>query len=506
MLYNPNPLSEHRLSVQAPLALLAVAGLLDQEGYEIKIISSSLSKDPVSEVLSSCVDAICLGISSMTGYQILDGLHVARTVKKKYPTLPIVWGSWHPSLEPEQTLESPYVDIVIRGQGERSLTELVHAIERKKPLKGILGVSYKENGKIIHNPERPIEDINSFPPLPFHLIDVKKYLYNTEYGHRVINYISSYGCPFRCRFCEVQTIYKRRWSGLKAERMLDDIKHLVDKFGVDGVAFHDNSFFISKERVRKFCQGLIDRKIKIGWYAYGGTRELLRYEDNLWHLMKKSGLHGILIGAESGYPKMLDFIQKDATVEDTINFAKKCEKHDIKIVFSFFVGVPWDPNMKKTKALVRKEFEHTIKLIDKIVSMNRRHRIILSFYTPYPGSPLYSESLKCGFRPPESLEEWGDFRLEWNTTPWIPAELGRMIEYLSTYVFMFLDLESYNWITDRIRNKMFRVLFKFVFKMFENIVLFRWKHKFFRLPVDYKIYQFVRNHSRLLNVFGFYES
>jgi anaerobic magnesium-protoporphyrin IX monomethyl ester cyclase len=503
VLYNPNPLSENRLSVQAPLALLAISGILDREGYEIHAISDCLYQDPSGEVLKRCENAICLGITCMTGYQITDGLKIAKLVRKRYPELPIVWGGWHPSLESQQTLESPYVDIVVRGQGERTFTELVHYLEEGKSLHDVLGISHKENGKIFHNPDRPVEDINNFPPYPFHLIDVEKCLYNTEYGSRVINYVTSYGCPFGCTFCEVGTVYKRRWFGMDATRIVDDLEKLVKNYKIDGVAIHDNNFFVNKKRVRRFCEEIIRRELRIRWYAYGQTKQLSNYDEDLWRLMKESGLHGILVGAESGLQEMLDFINKGTTVEDTISFARKCQEYGVKGVFSFFIGLPWYPDdIDETKKQIEKEFKYTIPLIDRIISMDRRHRILLFCYTPYPGSQLYYRSLRCGLNPPEVFEGWSTYLLEKTITPWMP-QICRLIEQLTTYIFFFTDLESYSWVTERVKNRFLRFIFKGFFRIFEKVACFRWKHKFFAFPVDFWIYRFVKNHGKS---FGFYQS
>ena len=175
-LYFPRPYSAHRPVQGAPLPLLAISSLLDKEGYGIKVVSNNLHERPLEKVLEHCQGAVCLGISSMTGYQIVDALQVAKTVKGKYPELPVIWGGRHPTLEPEGTINSPYVDVVVSGQGERTFTELVHALTDGKPLDNIAGISYKLDGEIFHNPERPPEDINNFPAMPYHLIDVKKIL------------------------------------------------------------------------------------------------------------------------------------------------------------------------------------------------------------------------------------------------------------------------------------------------------------------------------------------
>ena len=95
VLYNPKPLPKSP-TFGAPLALLSICKLLSKNDYEITIISDNLYKQPYEKALEECKDAVLLGITALTGHQIIDGLKIARLVKEKYPNIPIVWGGWHP--------------------------------------------------------------------------------------------------------------------------------------------------------------------------------------------------------------------------------------------------------------------------------------------------------------------------------------------------------------------------------------------------------------------------
>ena len=230
VLVRPLVFSKTRPYYGAPLALLAISRILATQGYTIKIIDPISHKNYKNAVIKESKNAICLGISSLTGYSIYDGLQIAIAVKKKYPHLPIVWGGWHPSILPLETIKDSNVDIVVKGQGERTFTELVHALEHKKSLKNILGIVYKtKNGKIVNNPERPIEPLDNFPPIPYHLINAEKFIVPQEYGQRSLLYYTSYGCPHRCLFCVEQIVNHRRWMGLSPERAAEEIDQLKNK-------------------------------------------------------------------------------------------------------------------------------------------------------------------------------------------------------------------------------------------------------------------------------------
>lgn len=131
VLFRPPPLPRKSFNPNVPLSLLAIAAPLEKMGYIVKIVDGCVDEDYKEKVLKLVNGAICLGITSITGYQIKGGLEVSKAVKEKYPHIPIVWGGWHPTLLPKQTVACPYVDIVVKGQGERTFAELVECLRKK---------------------------------------------------------------------------------------------------------------------------------------------------------------------------------------------------------------------------------------------------------------------------------------------------------------------------------------------------------------------------------------
>jgi len=225
----------------APLGLLSISSLLEKEGYELRIIDAKLEPNFMEEVLESVKDSLCLWVSGKTGKQFQDLILVAKAVKEEYPHIPIVWGGWHVSLAPEKVIRSPYADMVVRRQGEITFWELVHHLEKRLPLDSILGLTFKRDGRIITNPDRPLKNLNEFPPLPYHLIPLERYISRNEgrgkpllhNSPRAINYTSSRGCYGKCGFCHITALFERKWMGLSAERVLNDIQFLVEKHRID---------------------------------------------------------------------------------------------------------------------------------------------------------------------------------------------------------------------------------------------------------------------------------
>ncbi|MEM4259836.1 MAG: radical SAM protein [Candidatus Woesearchaeota archaeon] len=467
-LYNPKT-GELRDYHGAPLALLAVSRFLVKEGYEVNIVEH-YEKNTEDIVCDSVKDSICLGITAMTGYQIKDGLRIAQKVKKKFPKIPIVWGGWHPSILPDQTLKSPYVDIIVRGQGERTFKELIYALENKQDLSTIQGISYKIKKKIIHNPERTIEDINNFPELPFELVDVEHHLLNSEFGKRTLNYYASQGCPYNCGFCADPRVYRRRWTILEPKRIVAELKHLKKKYKIDSIIFTDSNFFINERHTIEFCELCIKEKLNLKFGQVDGrSNTLSRYKDSTWTLMKRAGFVNILNGMESGSQEILDFMNKGIKIEDTVKLVELGKRHNITIVGSTFIGLP-------TKN-IDEEFRINIGLIDKLMKINPNNTYYLLTYTPYPGSPLYDLAIKCGFNPPTKLEEWAEFELHKITTPWVKKKYVNLGEQFDIYYFPFLG----NQLKQIIKHypPFFRFFANIFYYAIRLIVKLRWKLKIF---------------------------
>lgn len=506
VLFESTNFSSTRPYQGSPLALLSISRILDKEGYEIKIITPFLYENFLEKVIEEMQDAICLGVSAITGYAIYEGLLVSKEVKKRNPFLPVIWGGWHPSILPKETCVNENIDIVVKGQGERTFTELVHALEKKKSLKNVLGIVYKEKkGKIIENPDRPLESLDDFPPLPFHLIDVEKVINSAEYGNRSLEFFTSCGCPHRCIFCVEPIVNKRRWVGLSPEKAVSEIAVLKKRYNLDSIRIIDSNFFISEERAKKFSEELLRKKINIKWGNVNGrTRQMSLYKDETWKLMKESGLSCIFVGAESGDNKILNFMRKDISVKDTLKLTKICAKYQIRLLASFLVGFPQSNDPEKCHKLIENEIMSSFDLIDKMFSICSNIRVMFALYLPYPSSGLFENSKKLGLELPQSLEDWSNYLIAAEDATkikvrqkWIVREQAKIILMASVYIFFFLDSDSFKLTTRNIKNKYLMFFLHFGFESFSKICSLRWKYRYFGLPIDFYFYNFLRKYSGL---------
>ncbi|MFH2146184.1 MAG: radical SAM protein [Candidatus Omnitrophota bacterium] len=492
----------------APLALLHVSSFLVKDGFEARIVSDGLCDDYIGQTLAQCKDSLCLGITAMTGSQITEGLKISSLVKNRYPKLPVVWGGWHPSIMPESTLKDPAVDFVIAGQGERKFYELVKCLrdEKIEDLKTIPGVSFKDGDKLIFNREFLIEDMDNFPPVPYEIINIEKCLTATEYGKRTLQYISSYGCPHRCSFCIEPVVNRRRWVSLSAQRVVDDWARFQREYGIDSIAVYDSNFFVDKRRVVDICNGLLKKNIRINWgNANGRIPALVKYEEPVWELMQKAGLKMILTGSESGEQEVLDFIQKDTSMEDIYKFTDLCHRYDIKILFSYMSGMPWSSDPAFNAGRVRQELDGILNQVAKLMRVSRKNRFMVYAYTPLPGSAMYELAKKHGFEEPETLRGWSEltyspediFQKGNCRQKWISSKQFRLITMLEQYIFGMMDLDARDWISCGINNRFLRIIFKIAFNIGYCLARIRLRFRIFALPFDYWLFVKLRKLVRM---------
>src|ERR1700677_5341205 len=163
------------IEATAPLGILAIATPLLEAGYEIRIIDASIAPDYMRRVLEEVKDALCLGISVVTGPMIRETVAVAKAVKAWDPDFPVILGGWHPSLLPKQTIEAEYVDIIVRAQGEDSMLEVVERLQSDEPLDDVLGIGFKRENQVVLTPERPLKQLTKRPRKAYELADFDGY-------------------------------------------------------------------------------------------------------------------------------------------------------------------------------------------------------------------------------------------------------------------------------------------------------------------------------------------
>jgi radical SAM superfamily enzyme YgiQ (UPF0313 family) len=460
-----------------PIALLKLASQITAKGYKVKIIDSRLDTDYRTTIERLIKDALCVGISSMTGYTIEHSLKASRIVKELDKKVPVIWGGWHCSMLPGQTLQNEFVDIVVRGQGEAAIVEILDALRSGQGLQGIRGISYKDaKGGIIHNEDRPFQDIKDFEPVNFDLLDISKYITATPLGSRTIFWNTSQGCPYHCGFCSTPILYKSRWSSLSVERILKEIEILMERFDINGLVFAEDNFLADPNRVRKLCEGLIEKKLDIRWSTDARIDSVIKLSDEFLSLLKKSGCVKLYLGAESGDQEILDLIDKYTRVEDTVAAAEKLHRHGIIAELFLMVGFPLDPD---------RDLDMTLKLIREIKEKYPNHQATPFIYTPYPGTKLFNLSVEKGLKAPQRLEDWINWTMLTITTPWVDrAYLNKVNSLIKFYL-------PFAYPSDSLLRTMRTFWPGIFYRVMHRIAHFRVKRNFFFLPAEWQVVKYL---------------
>ena len=432
ILFNPAPRSgwqPHR-RVEIPLNLLCPATPLVHAGYGVRIIDQFGDPDWKEKLLDALAEKpICFGVSSMTGPQILRALEVCTMFKRCHPDVPTVWGGIHASLLPEQTLENPYVDIVVVGEGEATLLELVKALGTGSSLEQVAGIAYRANGRYHFTGHRPFVDLDDQPPLTYDLVDVNHYR-RRIFGSDHVSFNSSRGCAYRCAFCYDSIVHKKKWRAMQPETVVARLKRVIRDYGIRGFNFTDDNLFVNMKHAYGVMEEIAraDMNIRIG-KLHIRVDTIHKMDKDFLQLLVRAGVERLTIGVESGSQRVLDLIRKDLTVERVVEAARKLIPYPIVPVYLFMMGLPTErPD----------EFGQSIQLAQQLLDENPKASKSFNIYMPYPGTELYRVAVTYGLKEPLRLEEWAPltYRYVPKETPWIPQKTKRLIAGLDLPLMM----------------------------------------------------------------------
>jgi anaerobic magnesium-protoporphyrin IX monomethyl ester cyclase len=407
-----------------PLSLLHAASLA-AEKYPIVLIDQRVQTDWRARLERELrASPLLLGITCYTGPMIARALDAASVARAVAPDVPIVWGGVHVGLLPEQSLQHSLVDLVVRGEGELSLLELADALAQRKSLRGVRALSYVEDGEYVATPSGEYLDLSDAPEIPYHLVDVERYMPLYE-GRRSLYMESSRGCPFACTYCYNVYFNDRKWRAQSPERVIERVRHVKRNHGVEDVYFTDDDFFINPKRSRAIVEGL--SKIDVSWQVQGSDIVCIsKMDDDFFHLLQKSGFRRFTIGIETGSPRMRALMKKAGSVELIVQTFERLANYGFIIFGSFISNTPGE-----TLADIRL----SVDLMRRLHQVNPHFRNSPVYhYTPFPGTPMFEQAVEAGFEPPENFEGWADFSYEGNGCISIGSQESSFYErlYLTT--------------------------------------------------------------------------
>jgi anaerobic magnesium-protoporphyrin IX monomethyl ester cyclase len=392
-----------------PIGLMYIAAVLKKAGYIVEILDAFMADcvfqdngetinvglpfDQIKQEIARRKPDI-VGISGPFTSQIGNAIKISNLVKQVNPKILTVVGGPHVTLMPKEFLEeATNFDVAVVGEGEYAMLEISKAFEGKEQFSQILGISYRQNGEVTNNPTRPfMQQLDDLPYPAYDLVQMELYLSPKKIGYRsfqdrAISMITSRGCPFNCCFCAVHLHMGQNFRAHSAKYVLDHIQYVVDMFKVKNIFFEDDNLTLDIKRFEAICDGIIERRIKIGWETPNGVRaDCLNLE--LLKKMKQSGANSIFIGVESSDQQILDnVICKNLDLNRVLQFAKDAKQIGLKTGAFYIIGFPGE---------TKENMQHTA---DFALELKRKYDVGMHLFmaTPSYGTKLYEDCKTNGY-------------------------------------------------------------------------------------------------------------
>jgi radical SAM superfamily enzyme YgiQ (UPF0313 family) len=378
-LINPPQFSRYP---QPPLGLASIAAVLERDGYSVSILDANALNLHPRDVASFVTDCEIVGLTAMTP-TIGNAISIARHLKQSNQECTTVLGGAHATLLPEETLAAaPEIDIIVRGEGEETIIELLRALEGNLPLDNVPGITYRADGMIVNTTSSSTSvDMDSLPFPAYHLMSDYKYRPHPPHGLALpfTAIVTSRGCPYRCAYCS-KPIFGSKFRSQTPARVVAEIAYLTEKFGIKEIAFYDDVFTLDKKRAYDIAEGIISNKIKIRWTCE--TRVNLVDKELLGH-MKQAGCYAVAYGIESASPEILKSLHKDISLEQVEKAVRITREAGLQTVGYLMIGSPGE-----TPATI----VQTIELAKRL----KLDFAQFSVTTPFPATELYELYLKGG--------------------------------------------------------------------------------------------------------------
>jgi len=325
-----------------PQGIAYISAVLERNGIEILVIDQYAENmgnnrliDRIDEEAPDIVGFSCLTAAMSNVARIIAGIRLLRKGIK------VVLGNIHATVFADELLRDGLADVIVRGEGEESMLELVLTINQGMDLHSVKGISFMNGGEVCHNCDREaVGNLDELPYPAWHLFNLRNYkkvplvaLRNTIFPIQ-----ASRGCPYKCFFCSQEKMHKGiRYR--KVESVVDEIECMIKKFGVYYFGFNDAYFPFSIEYGIRFCEELIRRGLekKIKWITE--TRVDMVNLD-LLRKMKKAGVHLIMYGFEVGNQEVLSKTGKRTTLEQAKEAMRMTKKAKILSLGLFMLGLP----------------------------------------------------------------------------------------------------------------------------------------------------------------------
>src|SRR5260370_5681307 len=344
------------IAEHAPLGVLSLAAVLEERGLRPEVVdlnrlyynfrrSSQQNEDDFSRFAAAYFrqrqsDFVGFG-SVCSSYPV--PLRLACEGKRQQPNLVVALGGPEASAVDVDTLKAySEIDLVLRGEAEETLPQLLEALDKGGPLDEVAGLTFRRDGKILRHPDASgIADLDSLPFPAFHLLPDMQ-------GCRFLPLELGRGCPFACTFCSTNDFFRRRFRLKSPSRMLEDMRLAKATYGVDTFELVHDMFTVDRKRVAAFCETLLESGESFYWGCSARTDCI---DEELIALMAQAGCRGVFFGIETGSTRLQKVIDNGLDLTESAARVRSCDQHKIKTAVSLIVGFP-DETMDDLRATV----------------------------------------------------------------------------------------------------------------------------------------------------------
>jgi len=379
-----------------PLGLAYIAAYLKKFGYDSIIIDANvLKKDSATLIkeISGKFDLIGITVVTISVPVVLDLVY---HLKQNDTKVKIVVGGIHPTVAYQSLLKmSAYIDITVVGEGEITFLEIIKLYEKdndvfknKDKMRSIDGIAFREDnsGNIIcTKPRGLIDHLDTIPFPAFDKLPMEKYIPPATRNIGIAKgkagfMVTARGCLWKCTFCASPTLW-HKFRFRSAENIIEEIKLLVERYGIRQIDFQDDTLTALPERIEKICDFLINNSVKIKWNGFARVNDIR--DENLLEKMYRAGCYELQFGIESANQAILDRCNKRIRVEETEKAVSACRKAGIKTLGYFIIGLPGE---------TRDSVQETIEFAKELDLDFAAFYILL----PYPGTVIFNELVRNG--------------------------------------------------------------------------------------------------------------
>ncbi|MEN8208781.1 MAG: radical SAM protein [Candidatus Fermentibacteria bacterium] len=370
-----------------PLGLMYMAShlRLSQPDHEIEILDLRCHRHPYDLLQKRLQtwDPEVVAISALTCEA--ESLHrTAAMVRERNPKAVIMVGGPHISACTNDVAEDPNIDVLVTGEGETAFTELIRRISIGESIQGIPGTASRADGKLEWGaPGELIADLDTIPFPAWDLVDIKKYAHLGRAGNvrrgRYLPIFTSRGCPYRCFYCH--NVFGKKFRYRSAENVVEEIKQIVEKFGITDIEVYDDIFNLDLDRAKLICNKLLELDLGLSLAFPNGVRAD-QLDQELVNLLAEAGTTNLAVAVETASPDLQKTIGKNLDIERVKTVISWADEAGIVTNGYFMIGFPGE-----TAEQVRKTIAYA----------ETTDLFFASFFivTPYPGTPLWDQTMSA---------------------------------------------------------------------------------------------------------------